>query len=132
MDNFQIPDTPPDHPLRGTFVQDEAGVVGQFDLSDQAYLLVVAWRPDGSLELVHQSDRVWDKAELAAGDGSYRVSEPQGSRLLLASAATPFTRSDLLTEAQASADPLDMLARTLPKAWEGVDVLVQSPPEPLP
>ena len=122
----------PDLPVSGDFARNADGVHADFDTNDGAYLLVLALDGDGSVRSLHQSTQLWDKAELATGNGRFAVTDPQAQRLLVASAATPFQRADLLALAQESADPLAMLMETLPKAWDGVDLMVQKPPPALP
>jgi hypothetical protein len=122
----------PDLPVHGVFARDAEGVQVDFDTDDGAYLLVLAVDSDGSIRNLHQSTERWDKAEFASGDGRFAVADDQAERLLVASAATPFERADLLPLAQESADPLGMLMDTLPKVWPGVDLIVQRPPPAVP
>lgn len=122
----------PDLPVQASFARGEEGVRADFDTDDAAYVLVLAVDPDGQVRTLHSSEQLWDKAELADGQGRFQVVDPDAERLLVASAATPFSRADLLAAAQDSADPLAMLADTLPKVWEGVDLMVQAPPAAVP
>ena len=122
----------PDLPVHGSFSRSEEGVQVNFDTDDDAYLLILALDADGGVRSLHRSEQLWDKAELATGEGRFAVQDPDAHRLLVASAATPFERADLLPLAQESADPLAMLVETLPKVWVGVDLMVQAPPPPVP
>ncbi|MFT5582989.1 MAG: hypothetical protein ACI9VR_000566 [Cognaticolwellia sp.] len=122
----------PDLPVHGVFARGADGVHVDFDTDDGAYLLVLALDADGGVRSLHRSAQLWDKAELATGNGRFAVGDPIAQRLLVASAATPFERVDLLALAQESADPLAMLMETLPKVWPGVDLIVQRHPPALP
>lgn len=126
---FQRPAPDPTFPVLASFeTVDVDTVATRFDVSDQAFLLVVALQ-DGVLHTVHASDSVFDKADFATGAGDFRF-EADGQRLLVASSATPFdTLGPALSAAAGAPDPLAELGVQLTQDRDDVDVRVQPAPE---
>ena len=119
------PDPGPTYPLSAGYASQEAAVSARLDADAAAYLLVLA-RAGGDLRVVHASERPWDKAVYATGDGDYQLLEEDAEQLLLATSASPFGELEgLFSTATGSLDPLGSVALQLEQARPDAAISVQ-------
>lgn len=112
------PDRPADDRIDAAFTAGRGGTWVAFDVPEPAVVTLVALR-EGMLAPVVVPRDAADKADLATGDGGYRVHVPGQGLALLASEA-PIPRLDkLILAANASSDPLGHLLSSLPPGAHG-------------
>lgn len=103
----------PDDPLDVAFDGGRGGTWAVFDVAEPAVVTLVALR-GGALEVVHAGRSAADKAELATGDGRYRVHVPGDGVVLVASSKElPDLEARLAAARAADDDPLRALAADL-------------------
>jgi len=113
-----------DHPLDAKFATLRDGMWADFDVHDAALITVVS-ADATDLQVIHRSKHPADKAELAVGDGRFRVQTP-GDGVLLVSSSTPLTDLDgWIQNALQQPSSLDDLARTIGKNDPKADIRVR-------
>lgn len=111
-----------DHPLDVEFTTGRGGVWAAFDVDEAAGVTVVR-QADRRLEVVVAADAA-AKADLAVGDGSYRL-HSMGDGILLAATSRPIEGLDaMLAGAGAAETPIDELADRIRAADPRADVRV--------
>ena len=101
--------------LQAEFVEGRGGLWATFDVPDEAWVTIVALPPQGGLRVVFESTSAADKAELAVGDGRYRL-HTTGTGLMLASHPGPLPNLEaIVADLAVGGDPVpfDVLASSL-------------------
>lgn len=94
------------------FTPGRGGLWAAFDVPEATWVTVISER-GGTLEILLESRSAADKAELAVGDGSYRLHAPGDGVLLVAHDAPLDELYQHMAEASAEPEPLAALARAL-------------------
>lgn len=116
------PEVPPiTHPLRATAAEGRGGVWLDFDVDEDAYVLVVRER-DKALDVVLESRDPADKIRLSSGDGSY-LTHVRGEAVLIASSSSSFADlPSLINAAKGAERPVDALSTLITEQLPGADV----------
>ncbi len=112
-------------PLDVAFTEARGGIWTEFDVDDRAVVAIVRQTDGDSLELVVPGTSSTDKAEVATGDGRFRL-HTQGKGVLVASTRAPVADLAALVErANRSPQPLTELAREIAAAEPQADMKIQ-------
>ncbi|MCP4809614.1 MAG: hypothetical protein GY913_28100 [Proteobacteria bacterium] len=98
-------------PVAGSIAETDDSLYARFDVSDDAYLLVLA-RTGSEMRVLHASGETWDKATYATGAGDFDLSV-QADELLVATSSLPFDDVGPVLAAAAGPEALEQAADRL-------------------
>lgn len=109
------------YPLTAQFTEGRGGAWTTFDVDDHAFVTVIRLA-DGALEPLLTPRAAADKAQIAVGDGTYRL-HTQGEGVIVVSSGAPIPDLDAhLAAARTSNDPMGTLEADLHGADPRADV----------